>query len=73
MHRSKRRILSVKEMRKPCKRHIPLRPFKQKLLLLAMGNNPQGVHDVLADHGFRLIELAERPYFKIVLDKKEKR
>lgn len=64
---------TTEHMRGNCKRHIPIKPFTDKLLVLAMAKNPQGVHDALSIHGFKLIEKPEHPYFKIYLEKKGKR
>jgi uncharacterized membrane-anchored protein len=35
------------------------------MIMLAMGNNPQGVHDMLQENGFRLVELADYPFMKV--------
>jgi hypothetical protein len=67
LHYSNKRKLSIKEMRSWCTYWKPLLPFKEKLLILALENNPQAVHDVLYKFGFMVQELAEYPYFKIIL------
>ncbi len=70
LHRKKKRVLSVKEMQKWCPYWKPLIPFKEKFLILALENNPQTVHDVLYKFGFMVHELAEYPYFKIIIKDK---
>lgn len=56
------------DMSAECNRFMPPRPWKTKLIFLAIDSNVQGVHDVLRGHKMRVQELADPPYFRIVLE-----
>jgi hypothetical protein len=72
LHRAKKRTLSVEELQSDCSRWRPVPLYKEKIIMLCIDKNPQAVHDVLQAHNFRLQELADRPYFKIILTEKGK-
>jgi hypothetical protein len=47
MHRAKKRTLSLENLQSDCPMHQPVPLITEKLVDLALGNNAQGVHDVL--------------------------
>ena len=69
LHRSKRLKLTASQMRQTCSQWIPIWSKTEKLFFAALATNAQGVHDVLAANGFKVIELADPPYFKFHLEK----
>ena len=52
MHRSKKRVLSLKELQSDCPYHRRVPRVTEPLVDLAVGNNAQGVQDCLTQFPF---------------------
>lgn len=70
LFRKGRRVVNkqIVDMSASCDRYMPPREWRVPIILSAVHKNAQGVHDVLREHKMRVQELAEFPYFRIVLE-----
>lgn len=58
----------IVDMSASCSKFVPPKVWKTKLLFLAIHSNVQGLHDALRGHKLWIQELADKPYFRIILE-----
>ena len=68
-HRSKIRRLTPEQLSRRCDRQIVPRTMKTPLMILALENNPAGVVEMLTRMKLKVQELADYPFYKIIVDK----
>lgn len=69
--RNGKSVLTTENMQGSCPRVLLPGPWKIPLVLHALVDHAQGVHDVLQEHNMVFAEWRnEKPYFKIYLEEK---